>query len=97
MNKHHVTDSKGNVHTRNSATRLYTHAVIIHAPEREEHGRHWDAHTRCEYASSRQLAELNAANWRKRRPEFEIEIQAVKTVSQGVASPQYRLARKPYR
>lgn len=58
MNGHHVTDSQGRLHIRNSASRIYTHAVVISLPGSEI------AH--AEWSGSKELAEKNASAWRNR-------------------------------
>lgn len=63
---HSVTDSRGQTHTRNSKSRSYTHAVVVHLKEKPPRdnflGR--KAETRVEWAGSHQLAERNASVWR---------------------------------
>jgi hypothetical protein len=69
--KHTATDSKGKVHKRTSANRVYSHCVVIHlrAIPPRENSRGWDARSCAEWASTRALAEKNAANWRRKDVE----------------------------
>jgi hypothetical protein len=48
MNKHKVTDSRGQVHKRNSRDRVYTHCVVIHFRLRQ--GTTGGGHSRAEWA-----------------------------------------------
>ncbi len=61
--KHTVTDSKGQVHKRTCANRVYTHAVVTHYPARPaiENCLASAAHSKAEWASSLELAEKNAS------------------------------------
>ena len=63
--RHEITDSKGKVHKRTSEGRVYSHAVVIHIPARDNGfgDRVWPAYTRVEWASRLDLAQKTAARY----------------------------------
>lgn len=69
--KHTVTDSRGNVHTRTSLGRVYSHAIVSHWTRQAKPG---EVYTRCEYASRADLAEKAAAGARKSSSCIGVEI-----------------------
>jgi hypothetical protein len=79
--KHTVTDSKGQVHKRTSASRLYTHAVVVHLPAipAHDHFLAWPARTHVEWASSLTLAQKAASPWRRKDTEGVEIIEAVRS------------------
>jgi hypothetical protein len=63
--KHTVTDSRGQVHKRVSANRVYSHAIVVHFAYRPATGnyREWPAHTRVSWASRTDLAQKEACKY----------------------------------
>jgi hypothetical protein len=63
-NKFQATDSRGQVHTRTSQNRTYTHCVVIHfAPWVSVGGMQYPAYSKAEWAGKASLAEKNAGRW----------------------------------
>jgi hypothetical protein len=75
-NKFQATDWRGQVHTRTSNDRTYTHCVVVHFAATQTR----PARNRAEWAGNAYLAEKNAASWRKaaaqRSDIEEVEILA---------------------
>jgi hypothetical protein len=76
--KHTVTDSKGQTHKRVSQNRVYAFAVVYHRSEQTgRDGRVWPAFSDAKWCSRRDLAEKEAAVWRRCGDEVEIiEVQS---------------------
>ena len=86
--KHRCTDSRGEVWTRTSERRVYTHCVVVRfktmAPsERWPMG--WDARSRAEWAGSAVLAAKNAATWQKRESVESVEVIPAEIVGKVAA------------
>lgn len=59
--KHHVTDSRGQVHKRTSQNRVYSHCIVAHCKEMAREGREpWPAHSTAHWASSLARAQATA-------------------------------------
>jgi len=74
--KHTVTDSKGQVHTRTSQGRVYSHAVVTHFKAQPADGnwRERPAYTHCEWRSRLDLAEQCANGARNSSTVDSVEI-----------------------
>ena len=72
-----VVDTRGDVHTRTSNVKVYTHAVAIHwAPRDPFRGR-----TEVEWASSLALAQKNYSKWyREQTKRIGTEMQQIAEV-----------------
>ena len=73
--KYQVTDSRGQVHKRTTMNRTYTHAVVCHMPEmpdRYHPDKPWPARSSASWCGRADLAEKEAARWRKHGYPVEI-------------------------
>lgn len=75
-NRFRVTDSRGESHTRTSANRLYTHAVVVRlaAIPAHDHFLAWPERDHIEWAGSLALAQKVASPWRKKASALQVEI-----------------------
>lgn len=77
--KHMVLDSKGQVHKRTSANRVYSHAVVTHwktIPAKGEYGP-WPAHSKAEWSGKLELAQKVAS---AKRHEFIESVEIIAAV-----------------
>lgn len=74
--RHQATDSRGQVHNRTSAERVYTHAVVTHYPAWTwANGSTTPPHSKAEWSGSLALAQKNAAS--KKHPHEIVEARIV--------------------
>jgi hypothetical protein len=75
--KHTATDSAGRVHKRTSASRVYSHCVVINVAARPPTDM-WPygsaAYTRTEWASTLTNAQNTARRWTRNRDDVTVEI-----------------------
>jgi hypothetical protein len=74
--KHTVTDSKGQVHTRTSQGRVYSHAIVTHYRTIPAHDNYpeWPGRSACEWASRLDLANKVANQNRSRSHAEAVEV-----------------------
>jgi len=74
--QHTVTDSRGQIHTRTSLNRRYSHAIVTHFKARpaDENWRERPAYSHCEWASRLDLAEKVASGSRHSSTVDGVEI-----------------------
>jgi len=87
--KYEVTDRTGRLHTRQTESRTYTHAVIIHFKEQlpsKMWPTGWPPFSRSEWAGSRQLAENVMRRYQRYGSVEAVELLDAKEITRPIKS-----------